>query len=309
MNDHFGALVGFGDKKIIPRCDGQKVRNWASFVAVCPSASAFKMLSNNMLRLARVIMAALTNPNPKTNPMKKSTIITKLSRPFAGSTLTAALVITTVASMALTAQGAIVVTNTTYANYGDFSVSSTDLVNFGQSTLDSYSHTGSDDNNDSPDQDRGFINGAASNGFGDMTWFRNANLPATLTLNLDVSVNTLGYAITQIDSYAGFQAGAEQGDQIMTVEYSLVGNPGFTTLNTYTYTAPGVDEFGLISLTDDSGYVLYGVDALRFTYAENAIDNMVLQEIDVLGVAVPEPSSTALLGLGGLALALRRRRS
>ena len=102
-----------------------------------------------------------------------------------------------------------------------------------------------------------------------------------------------------------------QGQQIMTVEYSLVGNAGWTTLGTYSNEAPGSTQFGSINLSDDTAtYMLYGVDALRFTYDElSGTDRMVLQEIDVFGVAVPEPSSTALLGLSGLALLLRRKRS
>ena len=35
---------------------------------------------------------------------------------------------------------------------------------------------------------------------------------------------------------------------------------------------------------------------------------MMLTEIDFEGTAVPEPSTTALLGLGGLALIMRRRK-
>ena len=190
-----------------------------------------------------------------------------------------------------TPQGGIVQSNTTYAAYADLPVSNSDLVNYGQPTLDSYTVSATSDSDETPD--RGFITGTAGSNFSDITWFRGDNgndqLPGTITLNLDVSVNTAGYDISQIISYAGYIAGLEQGDQIMTVEYSVVGDAGFTTLGTYSYEELGVNQFGSISLSHDTDtYMLTGVDALRFTYADPATaDMLVLQEIDVLGVATP----------------------
>lgn len=46
---------------------------------------------------------------------------------------------------------------------------------------------------------------------------------------------------------------------------------------------------------------------LRFT-ASNSTGNMHINDIQVTGTIVPEPSGSLLLGLGGLVLTLRRRR-
>jgi len=105
------------------------------------------------------------------------------------------IVTVAVALMALPAQGTIVQSNTTYAAYADLPVSNSDLVNYGQPTLGSYTVSATSDSDETPD--RGFITGTAGSNFSDITWFRddNANdqLPGTITLNLDVSVNTARY--------------------------------------------------------------------------------------------------------------------
>jgi hypothetical protein len=237
------------------------------------------------------------------------------------------------ASMALTAQAAIVQTNATYATVEllDAQVSAVDLANVGQSTFDSSTVTASQGANV---PEAGFNDGMVSadfTNFDNVTWFhdRKDHLPATITLNLDVTVNTLGYDILEIVSFAGWVK-ADQADQIMTVEFSLVNDAGFTTLGTgaFSYTTPGSGEFSSIRLSEDAvTYLATGVDVLRFTYAASG-NNLLLQEIDVKGVAyavdsdlgagdrgvlvtIPELSTGALIG-GLLALSfvmLRRRRS
>jgi hypothetical protein len=66
-----------------------------------------------------------------------------------------------------------------------------------------------------------------------------------------------------------------------------------------------------VNVTDTTGILATGVDAIRFdildTFSNNA-GGVVMREIDVFGTAVPEPSATLLFGLGGLVL-LRRRRA
>ena len=209
------------------------------------------------------------------------------------------------------AQGAILQVDTTYANgaYGSLPVSGTDLINFGQSTLLSHNVSANSFADETPDQ--GAIDGTATGDFTSFTWFTNTTDPSTslavspgvFTFNLDVSVNTLGYSISQIDSYAGFSGAAqEQADQILTISYSLIGDAGFTTLGTYTYLAPGVRELSRINLTDDTAtYMLTGVDALQFSYADpsNNWNSIAVQEIDVLGVAtaIPEASTTGIFVL------------
>ena len=50
-----------------------------------------------------------------------------------------------------------------------------------------------------------------------------------MTYTLDTSVNTLGYNITSIVTYAGW-SDANRGTQAYTVEYSTVGSADFATL-------------------------------------------------------------------------------
>ena len=192
-------------------------------------------------------------------------------------------------------QGAVIQSNTTYVSgTTTLPVSSADLINFGASTLDSFNVSANSSPDETPDQ--GAIDGTAIGGFESFTWFTNSTEPSTslavspgvFTFNLDVSVNTLGYSISQIDSFAGY-AFRDQAKQIMTVEYSLVGDAGFVTLGTYSYTDPGSKEYSRVSLADDTAdYMLTGVDALRFTYADpgNTNHEIVIQEIDVVGAAV-----------------------
>ncbi|MBL7076228.1 MAG: hypothetical protein ISS31_02045 [Kiritimatiellae bacterium] len=120
-----------------------------------------------------------------------------------------------------------------------------------------------------------------------MTWFLDGDgqFPATVTLNLDVTTNVDGYDITEINSIAGWEGGV-QAHQVMTVEYSVAGDAGFTSLGTFINTNAVATEYSRISLTDTTGYLAKGVDALKFTYADPAdTDRMVLQEIDVIGTA------------------------
>ena len=49
-------------------------------------------------------------------------------------------------------------------------------------------------------------------------------------------------------------------------------------------------------------------DSIQFDYTGSAANRARFMGVVVDGVAVPEPSTTALIGLGGLALILRRRR-
>ena len=60
------------------------------------------------------------------------------------------------------------------------------------------------------------------------------------------------------------------------------------------------------SITDDSGTLASGVRFIKLEFGSVENGYVGYTEIDVF--AVPEPSTTALLGLGGLALILRRRK-
>jgi len=129
--------------------------------------------------------------------------------------------------------------------------------------------------------------------------------------------NALGYDITGIQSIASW-AGVGFGNQVWTVEVKPVGGD-YALLATVDYTPFNLlngnlhpDSAGA-SKVNLTGLDATGIEFIRFTAGStlgNSVDNQfVWREIDVFGIAtVPEPSSTALLGLAALAVALRRRR-
>lgn len=182
----------------------------------------------------------------------------------------------------------------------DLNPSSTDLVNQGQPTLAS-PYTSST----TPNFGAGTVNnGKAARNTADCAFYRTTNkaFPATLVFNLNVSSNTLGYNITQIDSFAGWDGGGTQtqANQKFTVEYSVVGSDTWTPLasvdyNPFSNTNSNTPAYSQCIITDyDSGVLASGVDALRFIYNEPTISGggnggLVLQEIDIHGV----PTSTS----------------
>ena len=141
----------------------------------------------------------------------------------------------------------------------------------------------------------------------------------------DLSTNTAGYDIEEIGVFSGWDSNRAQVGY--TISYSLVGDASFTQLGVVaspidqdpTVTNNGSDRSFLTRTFNDEGGTidgLTGVDAIRFDwdFSSNNTDSVtrgaVLREIDIIGTAVvvPEPSSTALLGLGALALVLRRKK-
>jgi hypothetical protein len=213
---------------------------------------------------------------------------------------------------ASTVHAAVIQTNTfnSISGAAGLVVSTSDLVNAGQSTLTSYTESstaapvfGANNAND------GLVagtTGPAAAGF-----WRSVALPLTITFTLNLTANTNGYDITKINSLAGWQAGATQtyANQKFAVEYSLVGSAAFIALTAvdyspFTSTTSGTAAYTQSTITDDStGVLASGVDALRFVYSTPTISGgtnggLVLQEIDITGTAtVPEPSVAALLGL------------
>jgi len=128
---------------------------------------------------------------------------------------------------------------------------------------------------------------------------------ATITYDLDLSGAALGYDLTSIVSYAGWSSG-DLGRQGITVEVHTVGSAplDWTSLGMGT-NAEGGSSSTKVTFGD---LTVSGVDSIRFT--SGGTYATVFREYDAIGTAtvVPEPSSTALLGLGGLALIFRRRK-
>ena len=128
--------------------------------------------------------------------------------------------------------------------------------------------------------------------------------------NLDVSIHTLGYDIMNITTYGGWNDSGRD-KQLFAISYSLVGEVGFHYLDSINFdppaTGPAQVATGVRAVFATS---LTGVDAIRFDFLsgqENSYGGYA--EFDVFGSPVPEPSTLALVGLGGVGLlAMRRRR-
>ncbi len=125
-------------------------------------------------------------------------------------------------------------------------------------------------------------------------------LPFTYTLTLDTSTNRAGYKITSIRSFAGWpQNGSSLANQKYEVLVSHVGDSGFLSLGTYTYTPFRNDNTAeaaasRLVLQGPFGMIATGVDAIRLVFLDHgvnngnlAIDGTVYHEIDVIGSAVP----------------------
>ena len=148
--------------------------------------------------------------------------------------------------------------------------------------------------------------------------------------NLNTSVNTGGYDLSQVNLFFG-ELPIQRNQMAVKVEYSKVGSDAFEVLYDMgyeLYTAPSGN--GKISITAGAGEAT-GVDAVRFSWASvwtqadidseapnptfSTVNNgyTPVYEMDVFGTAtvgtpVPAPAGLALLGLGSMGLAFIRRR-
>ncbi len=161
---------------------------------------------------------------------------------------------------------------------------------------------------------------AATNTSKSSFWFANSQ-PNTLTFLLDTTVGFRGYDIEQIQTVAGWYGVTQsQANQDFELFVRELGSDTFISLGSFSYTPfPDSDTSGSygtrITLTDDTGVIASGVDAVRFTFAQASFagtTGTVVREIDIDGVAfVPEPCSflvgSLLIGLG-IGLGRRRRK-
>ncbi len=204
-------------------------------------------------------------------------------------------------------------------------VSSSDLINAGQSTLSSSSAT-------TPNFGAGGMNDGSSSfyNFDQNTFYRvdEGQFPAVATYDLDTSINALGYDITSVESFMGWWENMlHQANQTYTVEVSTVGNAGYTLLTTVDYTPFDANTYGSntepygyhyshVEIADNTGILASGVDSIRFTFSApeygviSGAPGTVIRELDVYGAptAVPEPASIAMLCVvSALGFFIRRR--
>lgn len=138
------------------------------------------------------------------------------------------------------------------------------------------------------------------------------------TYELGLGSEGLGFDIQEIQTISGW-TDVGFGNQSYTVSVRFVGDTLFTELANVDYQpfpngAGGAGDGGAakVNITDTTGTLASGVDAIRFSLADTLSANdggTVFREFDVFGTAtaVPEPSSLALIALGGMTLVRRRR--
>lgn len=124
--------------------------------------------------------------------------------------------------------------------------------------------------------------------------------PATITVDLGGLFNVTDIDLTTY-AFSPFNLGAPDD---VTISYSADNvTYGTGTLHILT-------DGGNGPVAHSTGSTGSGVRYIRLAFDgdETAGDKWGLTELSIEGTAVPEPSSAALLGLGGLALILRRRK-
>ena len=131
----------------------------------------------------------------------------------------------------------------------------------------------------------------------------------TVTYTFDVFSNPLGYEITQIDSFGAWDEGRDRQD--ISILFSTVGDPtAFTLLTNYSFDSPE-SNFSRVSVTPGAGdtFLMSNVHSIRFSFPEQETGAAGYRELDVQGLAVPEPSCLFLLSAVGFIATFSRRRS
>ncbi|MBC7773706.1 MAG: PEP-CTERM sorting domain-containing protein [Pyrinomonadaceae bacterium] len=134
------------------------------------------------------------------------------------------------------------------------------------------------------------------------------NNTIALTYALDLSSAPLGYDITEIAAFTGWQDGGRT-DQDYIVLLSFVDDPGsfFPIANIDANTG---DNSLKVSLANGGAVMASGVHSVRFQFLGQENGHVGYRELDVIGTAtvVPEPASALLGAMGMGLLALRRKR-
>jgi hypothetical protein len=126
-----------------------------------------------------------------------------------------------------------------------------------------------------------------------------------LTYALDLAESPLGYDITGINVYAGWNdAGRDAQNYLVQIAYAddLTNFVGLGDVNYNPAAGAPSNTAAMFSNLGDP--LATRVGAVRFLFGDQENDHVGFREIDVLGVAsTPEPASLAIWSLVGLALA------
>ncbi|MDF7799089.1 PEP-CTERM sorting domain-containing protein [Pontiellaceae bacterium B1224] len=191
-------------------------------------------------------------------------------------------------------------------------ISATDLANSDQATFLSASDIDTGGRGDTTSR---LFDGVAGVGVGFEAQFNTGSI----TINLDTSVNTLGYNISGINTYAAWNTGSGgRSDQEYTLTFIYMDDSfeEITNGTHYANTVAAADENGEVNvwtevkISDDAGMIGTGVKSVKFDFltGANAGGTATYTEFDIVGVAVPEPATLGLItACGGGILFIRRR--
>jgi len=128
-----------------------------------------------------------------------------------------------------------------------------------------------------------------------------------IQFDLDTTVNILGYDISQISTFGGWND-AGRDHQLFKLSYSLVGSSDFTYLGSLDSDNGASPNQSAIQA--DFATALTGVDSIRLDFFGGQENGYVgLGEVDAIGAptVVPEPASAGMLLVGAIGLLHRRR--
>ena len=170
-----------------------------------------------------------------------------------------------------------------------YPVSSTDLLQTSLDSVDDSGLTWADYGGAAGDGDYNMLNdGEAPLG---MDGYLRVE-EGTLDFNFDLTVNTAGYEINQIDTFTG-NSGYNRVEQDYTVSYATVAAP--TTFIDIA-TIDDITDFAVLeakwSITENStGILASNVATIRYVFPQQALDGVQYKEIDIIGIAsIPEAS-------------------
>ncbi len=166
-------------------------------------------------------------------------------------------------------------------------------------------------------QGTNLFNGAVPATAGDNSDRYTAGAGQHIYWEFDLTASPGGYDITSIDTY---EAWGDRNGQNFNVLISFVNDPtALVTLIDGSTNGPwiagsGNNTYNMVTFTNNGGGVLdngsisaTGVARIRFDFLDADDGFNMYREIDVIGTAVPEPS-TAMLGTLGCIALLRRKK-